>query len=232
MSRGGPAAGEPHVPSARGPAWGRWVGWFLAHVVWDTRVTGAERVPRTGPVVLAANHVTLLDGPLLVGAAPRGLHVLVKAEMFHGVLGAVLRGAGQIPVDRSMARPALQSALGVLRRGGAVGIFPEGTRGRGTAEQVRAGAAWLAVNGGAPVVPVAILGTRRTGESPHGLPGLRRRLVVEFGEPVDVTSSGGSRREAIDRAAESIRAAMGGVLASAQGRTGIALPTDDPRATV
>src|SRR5690606_25196727 len=92
-------AHAPHVPSALGPAWSRWVGRFLARVVWDTQVVGAERVPRTGPVVLAANHVTLLDGPLLIGVAPRPLHILVKAEMFRGPLGLLLRTAGQIPVD-------------------------------------------------------------------------------------------------------------------------------------
>lgn len=222
---------QPHVPSALGPAWGRRVGQLLAHVVWDTHVTGAERVPRTGPVVLAANHVTLLDGPLLVGASPRPLHVLVKAEMFRGPVGLVLRGAGQIPVDRTMGRPALQSALGVLRRGDAVGIFPEGTRGRGTVEQVRAGAAWLAVHGGAPVVPVAILGTRRTGESHRGLPGLRRDLHVEFGDPVHVAGEGLSRREAIDRAAAAVRDALAALVVSAQERTGVSLPADDPRST-
>ncbi|MBO3087107.1 lysophospholipid acyltransferase family protein [Cellulomonas dongxiuzhuiae] len=223
---------EPHVPSAHGPRWSRWVGRFLARVVWDTHVTGAQRVPRTGAVVFAANHVTLLDGPLLAGVSPRGLHILVKAEMFRGPLGAVLRAAGQIPVDRTMARAALQSAVGVLRRGGAVGIFPEGTRGRGTAEQVRAGAAWLAVNGEALVVPVAILGTRRTGESARGLPTLRRDLVVEFGHPVDVRTDGLSRRAAVDHAAVVIRDAMSDLLASAQVRTGVHLPEDEPRATV
>lgn len=225
------AGGASHVPSARGPAWSRWVGRFGARVVWDTHVTGAERVPRTGPVVLAANHVTLLDGPLLIGVTPRGLHILVKSELFRGPVGLVLRAAGQIPVDRTMGRPALQSALGVLQRGGAVGIFPEGTRGRGTAEQVRAGAAWLAVHGRAPVVPVAILGTRRTGESPHGLPGLRRDLVVEFGDPIDVRGEGLSRREAIDRAATVIRDALADLVVSAQTRTGVQLPADDPRST-
>ena len=232
MSRATTSAPEPHVPSARGPAWSRWVGWFLARVVWDTHVTGAERVPRTGPVVLAANHVTLLDGPVLVGVAPRGPHMLVKSELFHGPLGAFLRAAGQIPVDRTMGRPALQSALGVLKRGGVVGIFPEGTRGRGTAEEVRAGAAWLAVNGGALVVPVAILGTRRTGESPRGLPGLRRDLVVEFGEPIDVSTEGLPRRVALDRAATAIRDAMADLVVAAQERTGVLLPGDDPRAKV
>lgn len=223
---------EPHVPSARGPAWSRWVGRFLAHVVWDAHVTGTERVPRAGAVVLAANHVTALDGPLLVGTSPRGLHVLVKTEMFRGPLGVVLRAAGQIPVDRAMARPALQSALGVLRRGGAVGIFPEGTRGSGTAEQVRAGAAWLAVNGHAQVVPVAILGTRRTGDPRRGLPAPRRALHVEFGHPVDVHLDGTSRRAAIDHAATTIRDALADLVVAAQERTGVRLPQDEPRPVV
>ncbi|GIG39403.1 lysophospholipid acyltransferase family protein [Cellulomonas phragmiteti] len=220
------------MPSGRGPVWARPVGWFLAHVLWDAHVTGAERVPRTGPVVLAANHVAALDGPLLVGTAPRGLHVLVKAEMFRGPLGGLLRAAGQIPVDRTMARPALQSALGVLRRGGAVGIFPEGTRGGGTVEQVRAGAAWLAVNGDAQVVPVAILGARRPGDPPRGLPALRRTLHVEFGDPVDVRSAAGPRRAAIDHAAGVIRDALADLVVAAQERTGVRLPADDPRSTV
>ncbi|KSW15425.1 1-acyl-sn-glycerol-3-phosphate acyltransferase [Cellulomonas sp. B6] len=224
-------ADAPHVPSAAGPAWARWVGRFLARVVWDTHVTGAERVPRSGPVVLAANHVTLLDGPLLIGVAPRPLHILVKQEMFHGPVGVVLRAGGQIPVDRTMGRPALQAGLGVLRRGGAVGIFPEGTRGRGTAEQLRAGVAWLAVHGEAPVVPVAILGTRLTGESARGLPPLRRDVHVEIGDPVDVAADGVSRREAIDRAGRLVQAAMSELVVAAQRRTGVALPADDPRST-
>ncbi|WP_276209582.1 lysophospholipid acyltransferase family protein [Cellulomonas iranensis] len=134
-------------------------------------------------------------------------------------------------MDRTMGRPALQAGLGVLRRGGAVGIFPEGTRGRGTAEQVRAGVAWLAVHGGAPVVPVAILGTRLTGESVRGLPPLRRDVHVEIGDPVDVAGEGLSRREAIDRAGRLVQAAMSELVVGAQRRTGVALPADDPRST-
>lgn len=224
MNRAAPRP-EPHVPSARGPAWSRWVGWFLAHVVWSTHVTGADRVPRTGAVVLAANHVTALDGPVLVGTSPRPPHVLIKTEMFRGPLGTFLRAAGQIPVDRTMGRPALQSALGVLRRGGAVGIFPEGTRGSGTVEQVRAGAAWLAVNGAAQVVPVAILSARQAPDGRRRLP-RRRRVHVEFGEPIDVTSTGTSRREAIDHAATVIRDGLVDIVRSARDRTGVHLPGD------
>jgi 1-acyl-sn-glycerol-3-phosphate acyltransferase len=216
------------VPSAVGPAWSRWLGRFLGRVVWDTRVVGAERVPRDGPVVLAANHVTLIDGPLLIGLAPRALHIIAKQELFRGPLGTVLRWAGQIPVDRAHGRAALQSALGVLARGGAIGIFPEGNRGRGAVQDVRAGAAWLAVHGSAALVPVAILGSRRTGESLGHVPGLRRRLYVEFGEPLEPAPAGPAR-ERIAATSEGLREAMTALIGAAEQRSGITLPADDPR---
>lgn len=215
------------VPPAGGPAWARWPGRFLARVVWDTRTAGAERVPVTGPVVLAANHVTLIDGPVLIGVAPRPLHIITKQELFHGPVGWVLARAGQIPVDRSNGRSALASSLGVLRRGGAVGIFPEGNRGRGEVSEVRAGAAWLAVHGPAPLVPVAILGTRRTGESLGHLPGLRRVLHVEFGDAL-APAEGGSVRDRVAATSLALRDAMAALVVGAQARTGVALPADDP----
>lgn len=216
------------VPSPAGPSWARWVGRFFGRVVWNARVVGRERVPVQGPVVLAANHVTFIDGPMLIGLAPRPLHIITKQEMFHGPVGTVLTWAGQIPVDRSNGRAALQSALGVLRRGGAVGIFPEGNRGRGTVEGVRAGAAWLGVHGDAAMVPVAIVGTRLTGESLGHIPGLRRRLYVEFGDPIR-PSQDGPTRERIGATSERLRDAMVALVDGAQARSGLALPADDPR---
>ncbi|WP_307793628.1 lysophospholipid acyltransferase family protein [Actinotalea soli] len=201
--------------------------------MWSTTVVGAERVPRQGPVILAANHIGVVDGPLVHGCAPRGTHVLVKVEMFRGPVGAVLRAAGQIPVDRRNGRPALTAALAVLRRGGAVGIFPEGVRGRGDASSARAGVAWLAVASGAPVVPVAVLGTRRTGESVGHLPGLRRRLVVEFGEPVSLTDGEPlAGRQAVARAHERVGAALRTHVRAASERAGVPLPTDGPAAEI
>lgn len=222
---------EPRAPGAGGPAWARWVGRFLGRVVWDTQLIGADRVPRTGPVVLAANHTGVVDGPLLIGMAPRPLHILVKAEMFRGPVGALLRAAGQIPVDRSIGRAALQAALAVLRRGGAVGIFPEGNRGRGAVDDTRGGAAWLAVHGGAVVVPVAMLGTRRTGESFGHVPGVRRRLLMECGEPI-VPEVTGSRREQVDRTSAALQVALAALVADLQERSGMLLPADDPRRDV
>jgi 1-acyl-sn-glycerol-3-phosphate acyltransferase len=219
----------PHVPSPAGPAWSRWVGRFLARVVWNTRVVGAERVPAIGPVLLAANHTGLVDGPLVLGVAPRPLHVLVKEEMFIGPIGWILRAAGQIPVDRSGGRAALVTAREVLRRGGGVGVFPEGNRGRGDATSARAGVAWLALNGPAVVVPVAVLGTRRTGDRLGRIPGFRRRLYVEFGEPVVVSAAEGLRgKAALDAANEQIRAALATLVTGAVDRSGIALPIDGP----
>lgn len=223
-------SGAAHAgPSARGPRWAHWLGRLLAYGVWDTRVTGAANVPTSGPVLLAANHTGVIDGTILLGAAPRPIHVLVKSEMFTGPLGVFLRSAGQIPVDRESGRSALLSALGVLGRGGVVGMFPEGSRGRGDAASARAGVAWLALNAGAPVVPVAVLGTRRTGEGVGHVPGIRRRLVVEFGAPLFLERAPGtSGRVALADANEAIRVALSALVTSATARTSLVMPADDP----
>jgi len=198
----------------------------MFRVLWSAEVVGKDRVPRTGPVVLAANHVHMLDGPMLIGMAPRPLHILVKKEMFQGVMGLVLRAAGQIETDRSSGRSALNQGLAVLRRGGAVGIFPEGERGAGSVRSARAGAAWLAVNGQAQVVPVAILGTRRPDQGKNALPPLRRRFVIEFGDPIDVTHDDVPRRQVVTEATETIRAAMATLVAQTSERTGLTLGTE------
>jgi 1-acyl-sn-glycerol-3-phosphate acyltransferase len=226
------SAVDPAVPDERGVRWGRRIALILAFGVWHTRVVGAHRVPTSGPVLYAANHTGVIDGPVLTGATPRPAHVLVKQEMFSGLLGRFLTAVGQIPVDRSGGRGALTTALGVLRRGGVVGIFPEGNRGRGDAASAQAGIAWLALNGGAPVVPVAVLGTRRTGESVGHVPGFRRRLVVEFGEPLTIVRAPGtSGRAALTEANEAIRVALSGLVTAASDRAGLPLPTDGPDAT-
>lgn len=216
--------------SVRTPSWwARPVGWLLAHVLWNTQVLGRDNLPATGPVVLAANHTGFADGPLVFAVAGRPVHMLVKASMFRWPLGAVLRRSGQIPVDPSESRAALVAALGVLRCDGVVGLFPEGRRGRGDLSQTRAGAAWLALNAHAPVVPVAVLGTRRTGERVGSVPGPRRRLVVEFGAPVRVVRRPGvSGKQALEDANDEIRRAIQMLLLDAVQRTGIELPEDDP----
>jgi 1-acyl-sn-glycerol-3-phosphate acyltransferase len=150
--------------------------------------------------------------------------------MFHGPLGTILRAAGQIPVDRESGRSALEAALAVLRRGGVVGIFPEGNRGRGDVADVRAGVGWLAVHAPAPVVPVALLGTRRTGETVGHVPGVRRRLVVELGAPIAMDLAEGlPRREAVVRTSSAVGEALAAHVRDAAARHGLPLPDDDQR---
>ncbi|GAA2249083.1 lysophospholipid acyltransferase family protein [Rarobacter faecitabidus] len=222
-----PKRGRSGIPGHWGPRWSAKVGWFLARVVWRTRVLGRANVPATGPVIIAGNHTGVVDGPVLLGVSPRRLHIMVKEEMFRGAVGAILRAAGQIPVDRASGRAALATARAILARGDCVGIFPEGSRGGGGVDEVHGGVAWLALNSAAVVVPAAVLGTRRSGESVSKVPGFRRCLVVEFGNPVRVERlPGESGRAALVRAGEVIRVALADTVAGAAAKHGIALPRD------
>lgn len=191
---------------------------------------GVERVPSSGPVILAANHTGYLDGAVVFGLAPRPAHFLVLASTFELGVGPMLHLTGQIPLEQGTGdRRALTSALGVLHRGGVVGIFPEGGRGRGDLEKAEKGVAWLALQGSARIVPVACLGTRATGELAASWPRLRSRLVVDFGEPISVTQPDGiPGRVRLERAAEEIRSALADHVAAASTRHRIELPTDVP----
>ena len=168
------------LPARWTTAWSRPVGWILDHVVYRTSVTGRSNVPAAGPVIFAGNHISFLDGPVMFGASPRAMHILVKKEMFTGFLGRVLRASGQLAVDRSGDRAALLHGKDVLDAGRCVGILPEGTRGSGEASDINNGVAWLALNSGATVVPVAILGTRTGGEHLDAVPRPRRRLARQL----------------------------------------------------
>jgi 1-acyl-sn-glycerol-3-phosphate acyltransferase len=214
-----------------GPAAGRAIGRVLVHAMYRIDVVGAEHVPPDEPVLLVSNHLGFLDGPVVFGVAPRAAHFMVKRELFTGPLGMLLRGVGQIPVDRSTGdRAALGAAVGVLGRGGAVGLFPEGTRGRGDVTAVQQGAAWLALRSGAPVVPVACLGTRSSGRGAGSLPRLRSRMAVVFGEPFSVEPPAGlPGRERLRGATEQLRCRLADHVAEASLRTGMALPDEAPR---
>ena len=96
----------PSFPACWTMAWSRPVGRLLNNAVYRTSVTGRSNVPAAGPVIFAGNHISFLDGPVMFGASPRPMHILVKKEMFKGFLGRVLRASGQLPVDRAGDRVA------------------------------------------------------------------------------------------------------------------------------
>ncbi len=155
---------------------------LLLTVVTGTRIEGAARVPRRGPLLVVANHTSNVDPLLLARAMPRPLAFLAKEELFHPMpWGWALRAAGIIPVRRGHAdRQALDAALEVLRAGGALVVFPEGTRSvEGGLQAAQPGAGLLASRSGALVLPVALLGTERL-HSPRGWLG-RPRLLARCG---------------------------------------------------
>ncbi|MFI6349255.1 lysophospholipid acyltransferase family protein [Streptomyces sp. NPDC050560] len=176
--------------------------------LWRPRVLGAWQLPAAGPLIIAVNHSHNIDGPMVMGTAPRPVHFLIKKEAFVGPLGPFLDGIGQLSVDREGTdRGAVTRALGVLADGGVLGIFPEGTRGEGDFASLRAGLTYFAVRSGAPIVPVAVLGSReRQGRLVSALPPLRSRVDVVFGAPFLAAEPGGRRtRTALDEATERIR---------------------------
>lgn len=201
----------PEGSSAGLRRFGRAMGGAVLRSVYRIRVRHAERFPASGPVVLVANHSSLVDGPVLFGVLPRGAAFLVKHELFHGVLGWALRKLGQIPVRRGAPdRGALSVATRVLRSGGVLGVFPEGTREGGMAD-ARHGAAWLARSSGARLVPVACRGTAP-------VPGRRRfrpEVDVLVGEPVDPPEVRG--RAGLAAATERIRTELAGLLVELDG---------------
>lgn len=145
-------------------------------------VTGAENVPAAGPAVLAMNHDSLLDIPLLAIAAPRRVWFMAKAELFSGGFSSwFFHVLGGFPVRRGgFDLTAIRAGLEVVRRGGLLGMYPEGTRGPALGPFLP-GAAWVALATGVPLIPAAISGTAEA--MPRGSPIPRRtRARLRFGE--------------------------------------------------
>src|SRR3990172_6874052 len=150
------------------------------------RVEGQERVPSIGPVLLAANHTSLLDPPAVGAATHRRLFYMAKAELFRiPLFGALIRAVNARPVRREGSDPAaLRLAVGLLREGKALLVFPEGTRGgEGLLGPAKAGLGMLALLSEAPVIPTFIEGTGRALPRGRMFPRPARVRVV-FGPPL------------------------------------------------
>jgi 1-acyl-sn-glycerol-3-phosphate acyltransferase len=155
----------------------------LVRAVYRIEVVGADRLPATGPVVVAPNHESVLDGIVLGAAISRELRFVAKAELWRSrLLAWMLDGLGAIPIERgSSDYLAAARVLQALEAGQAVVIFPQGAvRGDRAWKQ---GAAHAALVTGAPLVPVRLIGTARAlSRSRIGFP--RVRVIV--GEPIEV----------------------------------------------
>jgi 1-acyl-sn-glycerol-3-phosphate acyltransferase len=200
----------------------------LARMLYRPRIEGRDNVPREGAVIFASNHLSFIDSVAIPVAAPRPVHFLAKSSYFEGTglsgwasktffeaIGAipVRRGAGQAALD------ALDLQRQLLDDGLAVALYPEGTRSLdGRLYKGRTGVAFLALQTGAPVVPVGLIGTDKVMPVGAKLPTMRERVTVRFGRPLDLSSlgpatSGRARRQATDEIMAAIHALSGQELA-------------------
>ncbi len=167
-------------------------GPFL-HTIWRPKVTGAEHVPAAGGAILAANHQSVVDSIFLPLMLDRPVTFSAKAEYFTAsgpaarVWAAYLKATNQLQMDRDGPRAAqdtLEAALVLLRAGNLFGIYPEGTRSPdGRLYRGRPGVGYLALKSGLPVIPVAILGTRRVLPPGRVVP-RPGRIEVRIGAPL------------------------------------------------
>lgn len=211
-------------------ALGRFVVAPLARLVYRPHVEGRGNVPKSGPVIFASNHLSFIDSIAIPVASPRPVHFLAKSSYFEGpglggwlskqfftAIGAVpvQRGAGQAALD------ALEQQRALLEQGSTVALYPEGTRSLdGRLYKGRTGVAFLALQTGAPVVPVGLIGTDDVMPVGAKMPSLTHRVTVKFGEPLDLghhgpATSGRARRGATDEIMSAIHALSGQELANA-----------------
>ncbi|WP_243077061.1 1-acyl-sn-glycerol-3-phosphate acyltransferase [Microbacterium sp. SS28] len=209
---------------------GRFLISHLGRFVYRPHVEGTHSVPGDGPVIFASNHLSFLDSIAIPVAAPRPVHFLAKASYFEGkgVSGWFSRefftAIGAIPVQRGAGQAALD-ALGqqqrLLEEGKAVALYPEGTRSLdGRLYKGRTGVAFLALETGAKVVPVGLIGTDKAMPVGAKMPSRKERVTVRFGEPLDLShhgpaSSGRARRLATDDIMAAIHALSEQELANA-----------------
>ena len=167
----------------RGPApfyrFSRFVVWILFRTLWRLRIEGAENVPPEGAVIVAPNHRSLADPPLIGCGVRREVHFLAKKELFRfGPFGRLISNLNAHPLNRAAGSAAFKTALKILHHGDILIMFPEGRRAKTDELGVgKAGVAMLARRTRTPVVPAYIHNS--------GYVTRFRRLRVRFGEPID-----------------------------------------------
>ena len=176
----------------------------LIRAIYRPWIRGAHHVPSKGPAILAGNHLAVIDSFFLPIMIPRRVSFIAKADYFTGrglkgrLVAGFMRGVGMIPVDRSGGKAAmasLEQGLKVLEKGQLFGIYPEGTRSPdGRLYRGKTGVARLALESGAPVIPVVMVGSDLAQPIGKRIPKLVRVGVV-VGEPMDFSQYTGRQSD-------------------------------------
>jgi 1-acyl-sn-glycerol-3-phosphate acyltransferase len=172
---------------------------IIFKILFRFEVIGRENIPAQGPVLIASNHVSLLDPPLVGTASSRPVNFMAKEELFTFPLGPIYKSLGAFPVKRGASdRQAIKTALGLLKNKQVLGIFPEGTRSRnGKLGPAEPGALTFAYKTGAAVVPTAVIGSNLA---------MRKttwpKIKVIFGQPIYFTEQHMSKEEIEEKSKE------------------------------
>jgi 1-acyl-sn-glycerol-3-phosphate acyltransferase len=173
-------------------------------VLFRSRFFNAERVPSTGPVILASNHASFIDPPLVGAGLYRAVNYLARESLFRfPVVGWLLRRWQAVPVDRDGGGAAgLKAILDRLRAGGVILLFPEGTRTRdGKLQSARSGIGLAVIKSKAPVIPVRVFGTFEAFGRHRRFP-ILHPIAVKYGPPIDFSSL---RTEAVSCSKERLK---------------------------
>lgn len=188
------------------------VCWFFGR--WQ--VIGQENIPRTGGVLLCANHVSYIDPPALGAGCPRRVYFMAKEPLFRiPVLGFLIRKVGAFPVKTHSAdRAAIRKAVDLLCKGECVAMFPEGTRNLTSEPLLPAepGVGMIALMAKVPVIPAALINTAKL-LPPHSMFLRFARIKVVYGRPVELSDLYGSHgKEAAQEVGNRVMAAIGELL--------------------
>ncbi len=164
-------------------------------VFYRLEIEGQEKIPQQGSLIVAANHVSYMDPPVLGSAINRQVHFMAKEELFKNpIMNWIYHQIGTFPVKRGKAdRKAIKRALELLRDDKVLGLFPEGSRGT---KDVQLGVVMMAQKTGAPILPVALLNTNRKEA--------RGPIKVRIGTPIQFEKRGRLSRKEKQELAEEV----------------------------
>lgn len=155
---------------------------ILIKIIFRPKIIGKENIPQDGALIFTGNHKHTVDPTMVMMSTKRIVHYMAKEELFRGLHGILFKKIGLIKVYRGRSNPnAVIEAENILNNGGTIGIFPEGTRNKGTEEllKFRHGAVAIAKKTKTPILPFAIKNKYKI---------FRKSVVLEFGKPIDVSN--------------------------------------------
>ncbi len=153
----------------------------LLKVLYNPTTKGTKNIPEKGPIIIVGNHKHAFDPIMVMSNTNRTIHYMAKESLFKGIHGKILESIGTIKIHRNKSNPiAIKEAEEILKQGGAVGIFPEGTRNRTNQEllKFRHGAVEIAKKTNTPIIPFAIKGDYKL---------FKKGLSIEFGKPIKIS---------------------------------------------